>query len=163
MTLGNPAEADGAPGPPDAARGGRALVVEDDVVIQNVLADMLRAVGCTVTCACNAGEALDALLAHDFDLITLDYRLPVLSGVDLYMTLRSACVDSRTSRGLEPRKMPPILVVTAWPDEPEVSFLRLCQGVVGVVPKTAGLRGFQAAAAAVLSGGDMRRPGGADR
>jgi CheY-like chemotaxis protein len=61
------------------------LLVEDDVDIRELLADLLRDEGYVVAEAANGAIALDALRADRrprFDVILLDLMMPVMDGVE---------------------------------------------------------------------------------
>jgi CheY-like chemotaxis protein len=99
------------PGPSEAppARSGSAapardvLLVEDDHVIRDELAEILRREGFTVITAMNGREALEQLERFDCKVLVLDLMLPVMSGWELAEALRS---DARFSAL-------PILTITA--------------------------------------------------
>lgn len=65
------------------------LIVDDDRVILNLLADGLRDFGYRVATAVSAGDALGLVQAEDFDLAILDLRMPEVSGMELARTLRA--------------------------------------------------------------------------
>ncbi|GAB4475445.1 MAG: response regulator transcription factor [Anaerolineae bacterium] len=66
------------------------LVVDDEPVIRDSVADVLRLAGFRVVTACNGLEALDIL--HDLtpDLIVVDIMMPHMNGYQLYHRLRRA-------------------------------------------------------------------------
>jgi DNA-binding response OmpR family regulator len=59
---------------------GRILVVEDDTVIREVLADALSDEGYEVRTAVEGREALDVLPTWQPDLVILDVMLPIMDG-----------------------------------------------------------------------------------
>ncbi|HLR09222.1 MAG TPA: response regulator [Bacillota bacterium] len=63
------------------------LVVDDQPGIQLLLKDVLINEGYNVTTAKTGQEALDHLYRHPFDLIILDYRLPVIDGAQVLKQL----------------------------------------------------------------------------
>lgn len=67
------------------------LVVDDEVEICRLLADILEADGHRVTCAHDAHTARELLISDPsaFDLVLLDYRLPGEDGLSLLERLRS--------------------------------------------------------------------------
>ncbi len=68
----------------------RALVVDDDAVVRQVCARMLRALGME-TVACDSGRsALQTLAGNSppFDVIVLDLSMPEMSGLDALRKLR---------------------------------------------------------------------------
>jgi DNA-binding response OmpR family regulator len=79
----------------------RLMIVEDDRELRGALTVLLRQSGYEVDALGDGREALESLLARDYDLAVIDLMLPGLSGLQLVRSLR------RQERGL------PILVVTA--------------------------------------------------
>ncbi len=103
-----------------------ALVIDDEEVSREILSQMLASMGCEVTCASGAKEALAAFLKVRFDLVTLDHRMPGLCGMDIHKVL---------SQEFAPRKLPPILIVTGYAEDPEVVRGQSGEGIVGVLRK----------------------------
>ena len=66
------------------------LVVEDEAVIAQPLARLLRAEGWSVVWAATAGQALEQLGQTAFDAVLLDLGLPDQSGYDVCRAVRSA-------------------------------------------------------------------------
>ena len=72
----------------------RVLVAEDDPDSSEVLASLLRQLGCTVTVCGHGAEALAALdaagpgLGHAPQLVFTDIRMPVMNGLQLLAALR---------------------------------------------------------------------------
>jgi two-component system OmpR family response regulator len=79
----------------------RILVAEDDAVLAEGVARILRQSGYAVDWVKNGAEADSALEADDFDLLILDLGLPKKSGLDVLKRLRA-----RQSRL-------PVLILTA--------------------------------------------------
>jgi len=67
----------------------RLLLVEDDRMIGESVADLLQDAGFAVDWVQRAGSAETALATHDYDLLILDLGLPDQSGLSLLRTLRS--------------------------------------------------------------------------
>ncbi|MCV2370393.1 response regulator [Roseateles oligotrophus] len=69
---------------------GRALVVEDNAINQQIAREMLQDLGLTVEIAGNGREALDRLeRSEPFDLVFMDMHMPVMDGLTATKTLRS--------------------------------------------------------------------------
>lgn len=68
----------------------KILVVEDSVEISTLLSIELTAQKHTVEVADNGAEALEILLAFDFDLVILDVELPDLTGFEICEQFRKA-------------------------------------------------------------------------
>ncbi len=65
------------------------LVAEDDAKLLEVLARGLRSAGYTVDVAERGNEALDALLVNSYDAAVIDWRMPVMDGIDVVTVIRS--------------------------------------------------------------------------
>lgn len=65
------------------------LIVDDDRVILNLLAEGLRDLGYEVSTAVSGEDALKCAEERDFDLAVLDMRMPGMSGIDLARVFRS--------------------------------------------------------------------------
>jgi two-component system alkaline phosphatase synthesis response regulator PhoP len=85
----------------------RALVVEDDPDIVELVVHYLRGDGFTVVAAANGRDALDRLRAESFDLLILDLQLPGMDGL-------TVCAEVR--RDKKTRDLP-IVMLTARGDE----------------------------------------------
>jgi two-component system, sensor histidine kinase and response regulator len=74
-----------------SARGGdglRLLVVDDNEVNQEVVAEMLRRLGHDVTTAADGEEALTTLTAKTFDAVFMDVQLPGINGLEVTRRFR---------------------------------------------------------------------------
>ncbi len=75
---------DGAPPSRAPARGkGRVLVVDDEVSIREMLAEVLDLEGYEVRVAADGQSALDELANLHFDLVLTDLKMPKLGGIEL--------------------------------------------------------------------------------
>jgi len=68
--------------------GGRILVVDDEQHIRDILAETLRDTGYAVETAVNGEDAAIKMRNGSFDLILLDIRMPIRSGLDVLKLLR---------------------------------------------------------------------------
>lgn len=66
----------------------RILLVDDDRVILNMLAEGLRELGYEVATAISGAEALRLATPENCDLVVLDVRMPGMSGIDVARELR---------------------------------------------------------------------------
>jgi len=67
----------------------RILVVEDEPVVAEVLADAIRAAGYEVLVALDGAEALDVLGATPVDGVFMDLVMPGLSGLAVLAQIRN--------------------------------------------------------------------------
>lgn len=67
----------------------RALVVEDDAASCEILADLLRQIGCETLVARDGREGLLQCASHSFDIIFTDIRMPGLNGLEMLRKLRT--------------------------------------------------------------------------
>jgi CheY-like chemotaxis protein len=83
------------------------LVIEDDKIMGQMVADILDDVGFKVTTAINGRIAFEKLQQHPVDFIVLDVLLPEMDGFEIYSRLQA---NSDT-------KDIPVMIITAWADE----------------------------------------------
>ena len=68
----------------------RILIVDDSPVMRSLIKRLLASMGLTeVTDAPDGAQALQAVAANPFDLILMDWRMPVLSGLDTLKRLKA--------------------------------------------------------------------------
>lgn len=80
----------------------RILVVDDEEILRMLITDTLSDIADVIDEAENGQEALSKLRANEYDLIILDYMMPVLTGIDVLERL-SVEIKNRT----------PVLMLTA--------------------------------------------------
>lgn len=69
----------------------KALVVDDSAVMRKVMAGALARAGIEdVAHAADGKEAVDAVLAQDFNLVLLDWNMPNMLGIDALRAIRAA-------------------------------------------------------------------------
>lgn len=66
----------------------RALIVDDEEKIVDILSRYLKDEGFAVDGAFDGGEALKMALAEHYDVILLDLNLPTMSGVEVFKAIR---------------------------------------------------------------------------
>lgn len=86
------------------------LVVEDNPVNQEVIAQMLRQAGCKVKLAASALEGLRSLCENRFDLVLMDIQMPGMDGIEALNWFRRG--PSERFRFLTPPTTP-VIAVTA--------------------------------------------------
>lgn len=80
----------------------KALVVDDSNVMRKIMAGALARIGIEdVEHATDGQEAVDATERHDFDIVLMDWNMPVKSGIEAVIEIRA--------RG---KNMPIIMVTT---------------------------------------------------
>ncbi len=110
---GAPSSEDRRPSPSHAIAGRRAIVIDDNASVRDILADMLGVLGLRVETAESGPAALAALHAASqgrdpFDLVLVDWRMPGMDGLE---TARRIRADG------DLRQPPAILMVTAYSRE----------------------------------------------
>ena len=63
------------------------LVVDDEIGIRLLLEDLLEADGYKVYTAENGKEALEMIGTHPIDLMMIDYKLPIIDGIEVIKQL----------------------------------------------------------------------------
>jgi CheY-like chemotaxis protein len=86
------------------------LVIEDNPVNQEVMSQMLRAMGCRVRVASGALEGLRALCEDRFDLVLMDIQMPGMDGTEALRWFRGG--SSGRYRFITPPDTP-VVAVTA--------------------------------------------------
>jgi len=68
----------------------KILIADDDSILRNELADLLREDGHDVVGASDGGEALRLVERESFDAALLDLKMPKASGLEVLHRLRVA-------------------------------------------------------------------------
>jgi CheY-like chemotaxis protein len=127
------------PGPFDTSSA-RILVVDDEELLADMLADILRLEGGhIVEVMTDARAALDRVAADPPDLLFTDLGMPLLSGWEL----------AAQARALHPGL--PVVLVTGWGHQLDPDRVR-ASGVVGVVAKPYRIEDVRKAVAGALAG-----------
>jgi CheY-like chemotaxis protein/anti-sigma regulatory factor (Ser/Thr protein kinase) len=80
--------AESEPANPPRFEGRRVLIVDDNPVNLLVSAHVIQKFGCETVCAKDGRDALDLLANETFDLVFMDVRMPVLSGLEAAREIR---------------------------------------------------------------------------
>jgi two-component system, NtrC family, response regulator HydG len=102
---------------------GMVLVADDDPNFAASVEPILRRNGYVVEIARNGREALEKALAPGVNCLILDLRMPLLSGLEVYMALRENGTPI------------PTVFVTGFADEEHETMLRLRQFTEGLLVK----------------------------
>ena len=127
----------------------RALVVEDDPDIVELLTHYLQTDGWTVTVASSGRTALERLKRDTFDLLVLDLQIPGVDGLAVCAAVRA---DART-------KDLPVVMLTARGDETD-RILGLEMGADDYVVKPFSPKELLARLHALFRRMDRHEPGG---
>ena len=73
----------------------RVLVVEDERLLADTIADGLRRQAIAVDVAYDGNAALERLAVNDYDVVVLDRDLPIISGDEVCKTVVESGVDTR--------------------------------------------------------------------
>ena len=93
---------------------GIILLTDDDQDFVDSLRDFLTDHDYVVVVAHTGQEAVDRILADHIDILILDLKLPVLSGLEVYLTLKKQ------------HRVVPTIIVTAYAVEEAVEIDELC-------------------------------------
>ena len=96
-----------APEAPRAGRKGKILVIDDEVSVLEIVAEVLSGYGHTVTVAPGGREGLLSFSAGNYDLVMTDLGMPDMNGWDVLRAVKAA------------RPAIPVLVLTGWGDTTE--------------------------------------------
>lgn len=71
--------------------GKQVLLVEDNVINRDIIEEVLKQVGCIITCAENGQEAVEAAMTRlDLDFILMDCHMPIMDGFEASRIIRAA-------------------------------------------------------------------------
>jgi CheY-like chemotaxis protein/HPt (histidine-containing phosphotransfer) domain-containing protein len=84
----SPAEEGSEPRPTPRQLGARVLLAEDNIVNQKVAQLFLTQIGCSVDVALTGMEAIEKVMAREFDLVLMDCLMPEIDGYDATRAIR---------------------------------------------------------------------------
>jgi DNA-binding response OmpR family regulator len=128
------------------ASGRRALIVEDEASIREIVRLHLSLAGFDTEEVADGRRALDRVRADKFDLVILDVMLPGVDGVSICRAMRAGGPNQRSG----------VLMLTARDTEPD-KVIGLESGADDYLTKPFGVREFMARVTSVVrrSSGDM--------
>ena len=97
------------------SQAGIILIADDDKEFVQSIENILELEGFRTLVASTGNETVEKVLANNVDILILDLRLPVMSGLEVYLELK------KLSRTL------PTLIVTGYKEEEKASIDRLNQ------------------------------------
>lgn len=118
------------------AKGARAVVIEDDDVVRELLVDLFESAGFQAFGAANSADGVEAVVEHEPLITTVDINMPGIDGLE-------------TTRRVRNRSATHIIVVSALTDEAD-AVLALSAGADDFVAKPFRAREFRARVEAVL-------------
>ncbi|MCR2784783.1 MULTISPECIES: response regulator transcription factor [unclassified Microbacterium] len=118
------------------AKGARAVVIEDDEVVRELLVDIFESAGVQAFGASNSADGVEAVLEHEPLITTVDINMPGIDGLE-------------TTRRVRNRSATHIIVVSALTEEAD-AVLALSAGADDFVAKPFRAREFRARVEAVL-------------
>jgi DNA-binding NtrC family response regulator len=68
-------------------QGKHVLIVDDNTIIQAALSKITQRLGMIPTCTDNPHHALSLVKVGHFDAVIVDFRMPTMSGTDLYKAI----------------------------------------------------------------------------
>ncbi|HYR29174.1 MAG TPA: response regulator [Thermoanaerobaculia bacterium] len=99
-----------------------ALVVDDDASIRILVSRVLTRKGFEVESARDGAEAIEMMVAHDYDVITLDLMMPRVDGVAVVRYLLQ----------YYPEKLGSVIVMTAFG---AAAFEKVCPPILRFIEK----------------------------
>lgn len=101
---------------------GRALVVDDDRMLAQTLAEILQLKGWSVATATSGAEAVNTAARESFDVVLMDVKMPGMDGVDAFKAMKATRPDIR------------VILMTAYAAEDRLHEAQR-EGVVRVLTK----------------------------
>jgi len=112
------------------------LLIEDNIINQRVIKIILEKNHCQVTIARNGLEGYECFLAAKFDLILMDFQMPILDGYQSTQKIRSY-----ESKHPEKGKTPIIGLTASIPQNKNQKYIKV--GMDNILPKPFNLDYFK--------------------
>lgn len=140
----------------EAGLKANVLVVEDDPASQKLIAMALKGMGCDVSIASNADEAVAIFVKDRFDLITLDCRLPGLDCAGVHKLMSQEFGVGSPVQDPVHRPLPPIVIITGYPKDRAVAQTEYGESVVAVLRKPVSVEELRRVVKVTLKGRSRR-------
>lgn len=135
----------------------RVLVVDDEPEIRDLLYMVLTAQALDVDLAASAPEALEFFRQHQYDMVTLDFCMPGMDGLEFQQQLSEMYGFGQRLSPMLPQRLPPTLVITAYSSEDLDKKWLASEQIVGVMQKPIRIERFLTVVQDVLSWNETRR------
>jgi CheY-like chemotaxis protein len=114
----------------------QVLLVDDSISVQKILKVWLSKNHCNVTTALNGAVALDLMKVNVYDIIFMDFLMPVMDGLTCIRLFKEFCQGKQDTYTSSPKNQPPTcefidaikeswivgLSATALPEDQEMAF-----------------------------------------
>lgn len=100
----------------------RVLIVDDSTMIQKMLRKWLETAGCVVSCAPNGKLGLNMMMTNEYDLVLMDFLMPVMLGLDCLKEYTAWKSGPEYDRGVGFNKDMLVIGMSATASEEEQSF-----------------------------------------
>jgi len=135
----------------------RVLVVDDEPKIRDLLCVALTSRDFEVDVAGSALEALELFAEKTYDLVTLDFQMPGMNGLELQRRIvRLSGLRQRVSP-LLPQRLAPALVITAYATEDLARALMGTEQVVEVMQKPVSMERLVKTVHELIERGEIHR------
>ena len=135
----------------------KILVIDDETMVREVIAEHLKMENFDVDLAANSSQALDLFQKTRYDLITIDLRMPQMDGSKLHFVLSKGFGYGQRVSDLIPQRLPPVLVITGNAKDNAIQGLLAGENVAGILEKPVRHDELIEAVLSILSACDLRR------
>jgi len=110
----------------------KIVVVDDDATVCGLICDVLSESGYEAKGFSHPLDAFGVLDMDEVDLLMLDFNMPAIPGDVLFGLFG---IEAGAAGTIEPKRLPPMIIVTGYPDADRVAEWARTPGVTGVVGK----------------------------
>lgn len=119
----------------DRATAKHILVIDHEPATRVLICEYLKMDGLRADAPGSIGETLSLLRAKDYDLVTLDLHTPWIDRGGAQGFILAPSGHAPHMRNVLPQGLPPVLIITAFAQEPWVADLLDGENVVGILAK----------------------------